>query len=99
VARARAGVARETQRQVDLEVAARIKTIFARYFAAFEGARLTRELGRGVQTLADVTQSRYAQGFAEQEDAIRSESRRPGSGASWCASRRRSGSWGRSSTP
>ena len=73
VARAQAGAARETQRAIDLEVAARIKTVFARYYAAFESGRLTRELYRTVATLADVTQSRYAQGFGEQDDAIRAE--------------------------
>ena len=71
VARARAGAARETQRATELAVAARIKTVFAEYFAAFEGWRLTRDLYNTVATLADVTQSRYAQGLGEQEDAIR----------------------------
>lgn len=73
VARAQAGAARQSQRAVDLEIAARIKTVFARYYAAFESGRLTRELYRTVATLADVTQSRYAQGFGEQEDAIRAQ--------------------------
>jgi cobalt-zinc-cadmium efflux system outer membrane protein len=73
VARAQAGVARQSQRAVDLEVATRIKTVFARYYAAFESARLTEDLYRTVATLADVTQSRYAQGFGEQEDAIRAQ--------------------------
>ena len=73
VARARAGAVRETQRAVELEVAARIKTVFAEYFAAFESWRLTRNLYGTVVTLADVTQSRYAQGLGEQEDAVRAE--------------------------
>lgn len=73
IARAQAGAARASQRGVDLEVAARIKTVFARYYAAFESARLTRDLYRTVSTLSDVTQSRYAQGFGEQEDAIRAQ--------------------------
>ncbi len=73
VARAQAGAVGEVQRAIDLEVAARIKTVFARYYAAFESGRLTQELYRTVATLAEVTQSRYAQGFGEQEDAIRAE--------------------------
>lgn len=73
VARARAGTARETQRATELEVASRIKTVFAAYYAAFEGGRLTRDLYGAVATLADVTQSRYAQGLGEQEDVIRGE--------------------------
>lgn len=72
-ARARAGAARETQRATELEIAARIKTIFAAYYAAFESRRVTRDLYGTVATLADVTQSRYAQGLGEQEDAIRAE--------------------------
>jgi len=73
VARARAGAAREAQRAAELEVAARIKTVFAAYFAAFESARLTRDLAGTFAILADVTRSRYAQGLGEQEDAIRAE--------------------------
>ncbi|MCM8627140.1 TolC family protein [Accumulibacter sp.] len=72
-ARARAGAARETQRATELEIAARIKTIFAAYYAAFESGRVTRDLYGTVAMLADVTQSRYAQGLGEQEDAIRAE--------------------------
>jgi cobalt-zinc-cadmium efflux system outer membrane protein len=73
VARARAGAVRETQRGTELEIAARIKTVFAAYYAAFQNWRLTRDLYDTVATLADVTQSRYAQGLGEQEDAIRAE--------------------------
>ncbi|MFO1155074.1 MAG: TolC family protein [Rhodospirillales bacterium] len=73
VARARAGVARDMQRAAELAVAARIKTVFAEYFAAFEGARLSQELSHTVATVAAVTRSRYAQGIGEQDDAIRSE--------------------------
>ncbi|MBK8174884.1 MAG: TolC family protein [Rhodospirillales bacterium] len=73
VARARAGATRETQRAIELEIAARIKTVFAAYYAAFENWRLTKDLYGTVATLADVTQSRYAQGLGEQEDAIRAE--------------------------
>lgn len=73
VARARAGAVRETQRATELEIAARIKTVFAAYYAAFENWRLTRDLYGTVATLADVTQSRYAQGLGEQEDSVRAE--------------------------
>lgn len=73
VARARAGSARETQRATELAVAARMKTVFAEYFAAFAGWRLTRDLDSTVATLVKVTQSRYAQGLAEQEDVVRAE--------------------------
>lgn len=73
VARARAGAVRETQRATELEVAARIKMVFATYYAAFENRRLTKDLYGTVATLADVTQSRYGQGLGEQEDAVRAE--------------------------
>lgn len=73
VARARAGAVRETQRATELDVAARIKTVFATYYAAFESWRLTKDLYGTVSTLAQVTQSRYAQGLSEQEDAVRAE--------------------------
>lgn len=73
VARAKAGAARQTQRATELEVAARIKTVFAARYAAFESWRLTRDLSKMVATLADATQSRYAQGLGEQEDVIRAE--------------------------
>ena len=73
VARARAGAVRETQRATELEIAARIKAVFAAYYAAFENWRLTRDLYGTVATLAEVTQSRYAQGLGEQEDSVRAE--------------------------
>jgi outer membrane protein TolC len=73
VARARVGAVRETQRATELAVAARIKMVFAEHFAAFESWRLTRDLYNTVATLAEVTQSRYAQGLGEQEDAVRAE--------------------------
>lgn len=73
VARARAGATRETQRATDLAIAARVKTVFAMYYEAFESWRLTKDLYGTVSTLAEVTQSRYAQGLGEQEDAVRAE--------------------------
>jgi outer membrane protein TolC len=74
VARDRAETARESQHATELEVAERVKAVFATYYAAFEGWRLTKDLYGAVATLADVTRSRYAQGLGEQEDAIRAES-------------------------
>jgi outer membrane protein TolC len=73
VARAEAGAARQERRAAELDVAARIKTVFASRYAAFEGWRLTTALHGTFANLAEITQSRYAQGLGEQEDAIRAE--------------------------
>lgn len=73
VARAKARTARDLQRGTEQEIDARIKTVFARAFAAAEGWRLTGELLARVGTLATITGNRYAQGLGEQEDALRAE--------------------------
>lgn len=73
VARSRADAARQSQRGVELEVAAQIKAAFARSFAAIEGRRLTQQLLDTMTTLAEVSQGRYVQGLAEQSDVLRAE--------------------------
>lgn len=71
VARFEATSVKERRRVAEVELAARIKMVFADYYAAHEAARLTEEIGRTVGTLADLAQRRYAQGLGPQQDAIR----------------------------
>jgi outer membrane protein, heavy metal efflux system len=71
VARSEASAARERRRGAETELTARIKTVFAGYYAAHEALQLTEDLARSVGTLADVAQRRYAQGFGNQQEAIK----------------------------
>jgi outer membrane protein TolC len=71
VARSEASMARERRRGAETELVARIKTVFAGYYAAHEALQLTEDLARSIGSLADVAQRRYAQGFGNQQEAIK----------------------------
>lgn len=71
VARSEADQAREKLRAAEVELAARIKTVFASYYAAHEALRLVYDLARTVDNLVELTQRRYAQGLGSQQDAIK----------------------------
>ncbi len=71
VARSEAGTARERRRAAETELVARIKTVFAGYYAAHEAFRLTEDLARAVGTIADVAERRYAQGLGNQQEVLK----------------------------
>lgn len=56
-----------------IELAARIKTTYARYYLAAGTERLTLEIVDLNSRLAQVAQARYAGGLATQQDAIRAQ--------------------------
>lgn len=55
------------------ELAARIKTSYARYFLAAENERLTREILDLLASVEQIAQARYAGGLVAQQDAIRAQ--------------------------
>lgn len=55
------------------ELAARIKTAYARYFLAAENERLTLEILDLVARIGQIAQARYAGGLVTQQDAIRAQ--------------------------
>ncbi|MBL8287830.1 MAG: TolC family protein [Rubrivivax sp.] len=55
------------------ELAARIKTAYARYFAAAGNERITKEVAELLARLEQLAQARYAGGLAAQQDAIRAQ--------------------------
>lgn len=73
VARSEADQAREKQRAAEVELAARIKTVFAAYYTAHEGLRLARDLVHTAGNVVELTQRRYAQGLGTQQDAIKAQ--------------------------
>lgn len=73
VAVAEADAASEQRRSVENELAARIKSVFAGLYATLQAVRINEELLDTVAALAQVAQSRYAQGQGGQQDAITAE--------------------------
>ncbi|MBC5765954.1 TolC family protein [Ramlibacter albus] len=68
--------ARQAQARTDAawaELAMRIKTAYARYYAAVANERITREVLDLVRRMEQVAQARYAGGLAPQQDAIRAQ--------------------------
>lgn len=55
------------------ELAARIKTSYARYYLATANERLTREILDLVASVQQIAQARYAGGLVGQQDAIRAQ--------------------------
>jgi outer membrane protein TolC len=55
------------------ELAARIKTAYARYYLAAGNERLTREILDLMQRVEQIAQARYAGGLAVQQDALRAQ--------------------------
>ena len=55
------------------ELAARIKTSYARYFQAAENERLTREILDLMARVEQIAQARYAGGLVAQQDPIRAQ--------------------------
>ena len=73
VAAAEAGAASEQRRVVEMELAMRIKTVFAGSYGTEEAIRIDRELLDTVAAIALVAQSRYTQGQGTQQDAVSAE--------------------------
>ena len=71
VARSEAGAARERRRAAENELVARIKTVFAGFYAAHEAFRLTEDLARAVGAIAGVAERRYAQGLGNQQEVLK----------------------------
>ena len=55
------------------DLAARVKTAYAQYYAVAESERLTREVLDLITRLESIAQARYAGGLAAQQDAIRAQ--------------------------
>ena len=72
-ARAEADSAEARRRGAEREIEARLKAVFAQYYAAFETTRLSEEQLRTVAAIVEVAQRRYGQGRGSQQDAIRAE--------------------------
>lgn len=70
VARSEASTARERRRAAETGLVARVKTVFAGYYAAHEALVLTEDLARSIGIVAEVAQRRYAQGLGAQLDAL-----------------------------
>jgi outer membrane protein TolC len=66
---ARAAKSREGSAARDLEE--RVKIAFAQYYAAHQGAQVTRNIHGLVHTLLGAVRTRYGQGLATQSDVIR----------------------------
>jgi outer membrane protein TolC len=73
VASAEAGAAEAQRRAAEVELDARIKVVFANYYAAEVTIGVTEELLRTVTAIAEAAQSRYVQGRGNQQDAISAE--------------------------
>lgn len=73
VAVAEAGEAAEQRRVVENELAGRVKIVFANTYATLEAIRINEELLGTVAAIAQVAQSRYAQGQGTQQDAVTAE--------------------------
>lgn len=58
---------------IGLDLAARVKVAYAKYYQATEAIRLTEEIRALLHSVASVVQARVAQGLAGQQDAIRAE--------------------------
>lgn len=68
--------AREARARADatwLDLAARIKEAYARYFEASQAEKLTQEMLSLTDTLEKLAQSRYASGLVPQQDVIRAQ--------------------------
>jgi outer membrane protein TolC len=64
---------RALARNADVELAARVKVAFARYYAAWQAVHRTRDLHKAMQAIAAVARERYAQGRAQQAEVFRAE--------------------------
>src|SRR5574338_471892 len=73
VAIAEARAASERRRTAEVELAARIKTVFAGHYGTNESIRINRELLETVSAIALVAESRYGQGQGSQADAVTAE--------------------------
>lgn len=73
VAAAEARQAMGRQRATEAELVRRVKMAFADLYQNVATARQTREIDRAVQQLVTLTESRYRQGLATQQDVLRAQ--------------------------
>jgi len=72
IAQAEAAGVRSQQQLAAIELDARIKTVFAQYWRAARELEVTHDVHVLLHSVAQSTQSRYAQGVGTQSDTIRS---------------------------
>ncbi len=72
IAQAEAASVRSQQQAAAIELDARIKTVFSRYWRAAREIEVTHDMHALLHSVAQSAQSRYAQGIGSQSDAIRS---------------------------
>lgn len=70
IARSEAATAQAERRTVEADLLARVKVAYASLYGAQEGLRLTRGLAGTTATIAQLAQSRYAQGLGSQAETI-----------------------------
>lgn len=76
VAAAEARQAMGRQRATEAELVRRVKMVFAELYQAAATGRLTRDVDRAVQQLVVLTEARYRQGLATQQDLLRAQQER-----------------------
>ncbi len=73
IARAEAGQADQRARATELEVRARLKSLFARYYAAHEAVQATTGIRAILGKVGEVARRHYGEGLGTQVDAIKAE--------------------------
>src|SRR6516165_377555 len=73
VAESNAAAAAGREAGVLRELGEQIKVVLSQYYEAYQAIRVTREIRSLLQTVADSTRVRYAQGLGTQSDAIRAQ--------------------------
>jgi len=73
VAEANANAARGREGTLARELEERVKVVFAEYYRAHYAIRVTRDMHSLLHAVAGTAQTRYAQGLANQSDAIRAD--------------------------
>ncbi len=76
VAAAEARQAMGRQRATEAELVRRVKMVFAELYQGAATGRLTRDVDRAVQQLVVLTEARYRQGLATQQDLLRAQQER-----------------------
>lgn len=73
IARFEAGQAQSRSRQAELEVRARLKSLFARYYAAHEAIRATTAINALLGRVVEISRRHYSEGLGSQQDALKAE--------------------------
>lgn len=73
IARIEANQAKSRAQQAELEVRARVKSLFARYFATHEAIRATSAVNALLGRVAEISRRHYSEGLGTQQDALKAE--------------------------